>query len=382
MRKKIVGVFLSMLLFATVFAVAEPIEISKMNTPIKWEQMPDETENGIDIRIDNNDGIMRTLADDFQCISTEPITDVHFWGSWNRDIKGEIQKIHLSIHEDIPQGPGGYSMPGALLWEMDFYNFDESPYADVPGEWWWDPYTGELIPMADYLIWQYDIYIDPAVAFVQQGTPDDPIIYWLDIYVELVPGIPGEFGWKTSIDHWNDDAVYYIDDDPYWFELRYPSAHPYHGESIDMSFRITGEDDTKPDLCCDGSINLIDVSPGSTVTGTFEVINCGDPGSFLDWEVTNWPAWGTWTFAPSSGLGLPAGSSTTVIVTIIAPNIQNAQYTGDITICNKNDPNDCCKIPVVLKTPRTRVTHVQPLFLQFLDQYPNMFPILRIFLGV
>jgi len=371
-----------MLLFATVFAVAEPIEISKMSTPIKWEQLPDDTENGIDIRIDMNDGRMRTVADDFLCVSTEPITDVHFWGSWKGDIKGEIQKIHLSIHEDIPQGPGGYSMPGALLWEMDFYNFDESPYADVPGEWWWDPYTGELIPMADYLIWQYDIYIDPAVAFVQQGTPTDPVVYWLDIYVELVAGTAGEFGWKTSVDHWNDDAVYYISDDPpYWFELRYPSAHPYHGESIDMSFRITGEDEPKPAICCKGNLKWSNIKPGATLTGTFEVGNCGETGSLLDWEITSWPGWGTWTFVPASGTGLPAGSYTTVTVTVIAPNTAGT-FTGDVVVCNKDDPTDCCKIPVTLQTPRGRTINFYPLFLQFLEQHPNMFPMLRIFLGV
>ena len=48
-----------------------------------------------------------------------------------------------------------------------------------------------------------------------------------------------EFGWKTSLDHWNDDATYYytIDgiDPPYWNEL----IDPVQGVSLDMAFVIT-----------------------------------------------------------------------------------------------------------------------------------------------
>jgi hypothetical protein len=383
MKKEIVGIFVSMLLFATALVVAAPIESSNYSSSTKWEQLPDETENGIDIRIDDTDGIMRTVADDFECTTTEPILDVHFWGSWKGDEKGQIRVIHLSIHEDIPaeQSPTGYSMPGELLWEMDFYNYDETVYADVPGEWWWDPYTGELIPMADYVIWQYDIYIDPDVAFVQQGTQSDPIVYWLDIYVKLDPAVGGEFGWKTSVDHWNDDAVYYQNDDPYWFELIYPPNHPYHGESIDMAFRITGEDEPKPAICCKGVLSWTKVELGQTLTGTFDVINCGETGSFLDWEVTSWPAWGTWTFSPMSGTGLPAGSFTTVTVTVVAPNTAGA-YTGEVVVCNKDDSTDCCKIPVTLKTPRSKTIFDFPLLQQFLELHPNMFPILRTLMGL
>ena len=75
----------------------------------KWVQMPDVTNTGIDIRCDMNDGIPRVLADDFKCIETGPITDVHFWGSWLNDIKGNIEKIHLSLHQDVPAGRRAHS---------------------------------------------------------------------------------------------------------------------------------------------------------------------------------------------------------------------------------------------------------------------------------
>ena len=52
-----------------------------------------------------------------------------------------------------------------------------------------------------------------------------------------------ELGWKTSPEHWNDDAVWADYDDsgivPVWHELRYPDGHPRYGESMDLAFVIT-----------------------------------------------------------------------------------------------------------------------------------------------
>ncbi len=86
----------------------------KVDGEIKWLQLPDVSPTGIDIRVDRNDEMPRTLADDFECDESGLITDVHIWGSWKDDIKGRITTIHLSIHGDIPDPDGegpGYSMP-------------------------------------------------------------------------------------------------------------------------------------------------------------------------------------------------------------------------------------------------------------------------------
>jgi len=56
-----------------------------------------------------------------------------------------------------------------------------------------------------------------------------------------------------------------------------------------------------PDLDCDGEILIVDVKPNSFITGSCEVINVGEPDSLLDWEIENYPDWGTWTFNPESG---------------------------------------------------------------------------------
>lgn len=236
---KKLGIIIVILILLALFASEAFAQNADGDMFYKWLQKPDEDWTGIDIRCDRNDGFPRTVADDFLCDQEGPIYDVHFWGSWLHDEKGNIEVIHLSIHEDIPQGPMGWSMPGDLLWEMDFYpgEFNESLYAHVlDGEWFWDPVTGMLLPSADFQIWQYDIDIPIEKCFIQEGTPNNPVVYWLDIWVK---SDFGEFGWKTSIDHWNDDAVYWFDDFPFWWELRYPPQHPLHPESIDMAFAIT-----------------------------------------------------------------------------------------------------------------------------------------------
>ncbi|MHC4867976.1 MAG: DUF7901 domain-containing protein, partial [Planctomycetota bacterium] len=187
------------------------------------------------------------LADDFPCEQTGPITDVHIWGSWLDDNLpadfGQQVAFKLSIHADIPahQSPTGYSMPGELKWSRRF----------GPGQWavqmvsngaeaYYSPCEGIYYPDNHYILCKYSFYINPADAFVQEAGN----IYWLDVEAEpLAPDDPNiRFGWKTSIDHWNDDAVWRTDTMPVsrpWEELRYPPEHPYYPNSIDLAFELT-----------------------------------------------------------------------------------------------------------------------------------------------
>ncbi|MFC1781048.1 GEVED domain-containing protein [Planctomycetota bacterium] len=230
------------------------VHIQRLSDNTKWIQLPDVTPYGIDIQADMNDGNFRHVADDFECTSTDLITDVHLWGSWKNDEIGDIRNIRLSIYSDDPAGLEGYdsdnpySIPAAqVLWQQDFSEgqFFETLYHVVrqPGEWWWDPVSGELIEGGDRQIWRIDIYIDPIDAFVQQGTIDNSEIYWLEVQVD---SNDGEFGWKTRRwpDHYMDDAVWDVGSEMprLWKELRYPQTHPYHDiekNSIDMAFQLT-----------------------------------------------------------------------------------------------------------------------------------------------
>ncbi|HIH28200.1 MAG TPA: hypothetical protein HA260_00180 [Thermoplasmata archaeon] len=105
------------------------------------------------------------------------------------------------------------------------------------------------------------------------------------------------------------------------------------------------------DLECEGSLSGEDITPGATIQGSFTVSNSGDPGSLLNWEVLSHPDWGTWTFTPSSGTGLPSGETITVQVDVIVPDEQNTQYQGIVLLINSDKTADCGEIPVMLKTP-------------------------------
>ena len=221
----------------------------------KWVQLPDVTTNGLDVQA-TSPGI---LADDFLCTEPSLITDIHIWGSWLNDylpVDGSADAgnvtFTLSIHADIPESPtgGGYSMPGDILWEKTFNpgEFAVRPYLTGIQEGWYDPGTGEYIPSlpnpADTICWQYNFLIDYQEAWRQQGTPANPVIYWLN--VQAFPSDQDvSFGWKSSLWHWNDDAVWW--DGRLnsglggWAELIYPDGHEYAGDSIDMAFVITPE---------------------------------------------------------------------------------------------------------------------------------------------
>ncbi len=223
------------------------VVIESLSPFTKWLQLPDVTPHGIDIRVDSNEGL-RIIADDFECTSTDKITDVHFWGSWRQDKKYDILRIHLSIYDDDPATKiNPYSKPNNLLWQKDFHKgeFKEKLYYEVrkPGEWWLDPVKNIIKEGADRQIWKIDIDINPDEAFMQQGTPENPKIYWLAIRVDTNDG---QFGWKTRRwpDHFMDDAVWDVGSElpRLWKELRYPKKHPYYDierNSIDMAFQLT-----------------------------------------------------------------------------------------------------------------------------------------------
>ena len=156
--------------------------------PAKWVQMPDLSPMGIDVNasIIGRDFV---LADDWECTATERITNIHIWGSWYHDILPQgfdpnAVEFTLSIHADIPasQNPDGYSMPGDLLWMHHFPagTFTARRYASDIVEGWMDP-PDLYEPIGDWTCWQYNFTLPEDNIFAQLGTPDDPIVYWLDV---------------------------------------------------------------------------------------------------------------------------------------------------------------------------------------------------------
>ena len=102
----------------------------------------------------------------------------------------------------------------------------------------------------------------------------------------------------------------------------------------------------------------------------------------LNWKIDTYPEWGTWTFDPESGGGLtPEAGAVTVDVEVVAPDESETEFTGEVKVVNSDDPDDFCIIDVSLATPVNQQS-INSLFLRFLEQHPNIFPMLRYLLGL
>jgi hypothetical protein len=282
---------------------------------VKWEQGPDLAPTGLDVMAQIPD-VNITLADDFQCTETGWITEIDFWGSWYYDElpygdDPEAVSFTLSLHSDIPAGgEPPWSHPGELLWLHTFlpYECQAELYAgELVEGWFYPPDYYEVY--ADSMVWLYRCPIPEEYWFYQEeGT-----IYWLD--VAAWPEAESYFGWKTSLDHWNDDGVYAFGEEPIdpldWAELRYPPTHPMEGASIDLAFRLWGRPQPEvginkwqqtPDLDPTG-IDVSAYAPDFVLADDFQ---CTTPG-----PITEIVVWGSWL-----GDVLPTGGADDVSFTL------------------------------------------------------------------
>ena len=174
------------------------------------------------------------IADDWMCTGTGYVSDIHFWGSWKNNQVGTINWFWIGIYSNVPATNQTYSHPGDLLWSRTFYpgEWIEVPY-ETPQytEGWYDLASGYWNKPDHWNYFQYNI-VNITDAFVQwNGT-----IYWLAISANVTGG---SWGWKTSTENWEDDAVWsWGIEYPEWVELWDPQEP---GVSLDMSFVITGE---------------------------------------------------------------------------------------------------------------------------------------------
>ena len=238
----------------------------------------------------------------------------------------------------------------------------------------------------------YGFHTIDLASPVSLSSGDDFYVY-LKLYdgghpIDRTSEVPVLLGGGKSRVVVNSDAdpgESYYKDGSTWKDLyNYEFSNPTWDETANFCIKaLTGEyTPLVPDLDVEPSSFSIDgVSTGEVITREFTVENIGEPLSQLDWEVTEWPEWGTWVFTPFSGNNLePEEGEFTVEITITAPEEKNKQFSGEIRIENKENSEDYETIQITLKTPRTRITQ-RPL-INFLQNHPNMFPMLRQILGL
>ena len=238
------------------------------------------------------------LADDFECNVTGPLTNITIWGSWYHDHYPWFEDPNavaftLSIHKDIPadESPTGYSMPGDVIWYKTFGpgDFMAMLFADGLAEGWYDPYVPYYESPGDSQCWMYSFDLEVG-EFIQEGTSDNPVVYWLDVQAQPMDQNPEcRFGWKTSVNHWNDNAVWGIGYEPYpgpWNEL----YHPENGEQIDMAFAITGME--HPNILLDlqvffeGPYNGTDMNTDLNAAGVLPLAQPYDANNSAPWYYT------------------------------------------------------------------------------------------------
>jgi parallel beta-helix repeat protein len=191
-----------------------------------------------------------------------------------------------------------------------------------------------------------DIAIDSVLTW-SGGDPDPGNTVTYDVYFDT-SSPPAQVVWnQTETTYDPPDNMDY--DTTYYWQIK---AWDNHGACTEgLIWVFTTEEPPLPDLNCDGSLSWEDVTPGSIVTGDFEVSNDGEPDSILNWEIESYPDWGDWTFDPESGTGLGQGESVTINVEVVAPDEENTEFEGEVKIVNSENSSDFCIIPVFLQTP-------------------------------
>ena len=205
-----------LLIGTTGVAVADwaPGDGYKMHYP----QLPDPT--GWDVNFHD-----WSLADDWQCTETGPVTDIHFWISWRSDIAGTLPYIKVDIYSNNPGS--GYSEPLEKLWTRTFTPDQfliKGPWTGDQG--WFDPAQMLFIPHDHTKYYQINIknITDPFVQ--QNGT-----LYWLVIQMPYL--YPLEVGWKSTVNKFMDTAVW--GNPGAWTPVVNPISGP-----LDFAFVITG----------------------------------------------------------------------------------------------------------------------------------------------
>ncbi|MCX6833536.1 MAG: hypothetical protein NTW07_00120 [candidate division Zixibacteria bacterium] len=106
-----------------------------------------------------------------------------------------------------------FSHPGAApIWEGEVNTFAVVPIDPPTLEAWYDPtkLPEVVVPNDHGEYFQYNLNLMqlPQLPFIQE----EGRIYWMSVMAIVQPDLPmKEWGWKSTINHFNDDAVWAMD---------------------------------------------------------------------------------------------------------------------------------------------------------------------------
>jgi len=313
----------------------------------------------------------------FQDVEPLQYKDIYYYDyhGWRDTLKGVQEVFNAFVAEDDEQldAVSFYTATNDVLYEVKIYdNF-------IDGELKNELYskTG-TIEYTGY----HTIDIDTPIGF---ATGDDFYIYLYLLNgghpfdrtseIEVLLGAtttgitvkskakPSESYYKSGSE-WKDFYYYPFDD------LSYRGSANFCIKALTNAWSPT-----ESDLYCDDSITLSDVKPLSIVETSFSIENIGKPFSNLKWEVIEWPDWGTWIFKPKSGDNLkPESGAFTIDVKLLTPCKKDSQYSGEIKIVNRENPNDYEIINIAVTTSKTRIA--SGLFDNLVERLSQNFPII------
>jgi hypothetical protein len=261
--------------------------------PAKWIQGPN-LNGGYDV----DATAPYVVADDFLCTSASTITNIKIWSSFFENQQDPNLTFVLGIWSDaLPTFAAGFSHPANLLWTETFTpGHYTAPIYGSGQELFYVPATGQLSTETTAYLYSFT----PVKPFCQQGGPNSPVVYWLSVYAVSSTGVPApEYGWKTSTNHFRDDAVWgTVSGSVYagnWQELFAPLGTAR--VSLDMAFLLNNGPPT-PD--CDPSVRPKWVQLPDTSTNGLDVLAtapnivgddflCRTPG-----PISGITIWGSW----------------------------------------------------------------------------------------
>jgi hypothetical protein len=251
------------------------------------------------------------------------LVPIYNYGSWiSYGISSNIDTIKTQIME---LGP----VMAHMFTDNDFKNWGSTHHS--PNDYF--PYTGP-IDYGNHMV-------------VMVGWKDDPSIsnggYWIC-----------KNSWGTF---WGYDGFFNIE---------------YGSQKIDEGIIFFGS--VRPnDLSCYGDVIWQDILPGSRVNGTLIIENIGESGSILDWRIVSWPEWGeTWKFETYFGENLkPEDEPVIIEISCDAPNEQEKNLIGNITIINMDHTNDYEIVEVSLTTSKSKsIIDFNPWLLRLIQRFP------------